>query len=329
MKKAIAIIVGLVILAVLLLFSMTYTLSYNEVGIRSRFGKIDEDSIIRDSGLHFRLPFFADSVQKFDTRIQLLSSPMDNFQTKDGQQIVVQAFLLWKVDTEGNGPLDFYQSFTSVDGARGVLGPKFRDAVSTLSQYRFDELLGPESKLEEAEAAILARMNEMTAEGVEPVFAGVSRVVLKDKTSQAVIRRMKARRDTLAENERARGIAEAQRIASESQTTADKILAFASQRAQEIRTRGEEQAAKYLQQMSQDESLAIFLIWLDALEQALAQNTTVILETDFAPWHLMNIQTPDEDNPIPQPLQRMDDDASSLEDSGTTTTSSAAGSSSP
>ena len=306
MKKTVAIVVGVVILAVLLLFSMTYTISFNEVGIRSRFGKIDEMSIVREPGLHFRLPFFADSVDTFDTRVQLLESPLDNLQTKDGQQIVVKAFMLWKIDTDGNGPLDFYQSYPSIREANLILSTQFRDAVSTLSQYNFEELIGVDNSLEEAEQSILDRMDTVTAEGIKPLYAGVSRIILKEKTSQAVISRMKARRDTLAENERAKGVAEAQRITSQAQTTADKILAFASQRAQEIRGRGEEQAAGYLQQMSRDENLAIFLIWLDALEQALAQNTTVILETDFAPWHLMNMDSPGEGSVIPQPEKKIE-----------------------
>ncbi|MEE3001263.1 MAG: SPFH domain-containing protein [Planctomycetota bacterium] len=306
MKKTVAIVVGAVILAVLLLFSMTYTISFNEVGIRSRFGKIDEMSIVREPGLHFRLPFFADSVDTFDTRVQLLESPLDNLQTKDGQQIVVKAFMLWKINTDGNGPLDFYQSYPSIREANLILSTQFRDAVSTLSQYNFEELIGVDNSLEEAEQSILDRMDTVTAEGIQPLYAGVSRIILKEKTSQAVISRMKARRDTLAENERAKGVAEAQRITSQAQTTADKILAFASQRAQEIRGRGEEQAAGYLQQMSRDENLAIFLIWLDALEQALAQNTTVILETDFAPWHLMNMDSPGEGSVIPQPEKKIE-----------------------
>ena len=62
MKKATAIIVGLVILGVLILFSMTFAVAYNQVAIRSTFGKVDQGSIIREPGLHFRLPFFADSV---------------------------------------------------------------------------------------------------------------------------------------------------------------------------------------------------------------------------------------------------------------------------
>jgi membrane protease subunit HflC len=307
MKKFVAIIVGLIILAVLLLFSISYKISYSEVGIRSRFGKIDESSIIREPGLHFRLPFFADSVETFDTRVQLIETPMDNLQTKDGQQIVARAFLLWKVDEEGQGPLEFYESFSSVNEAMPVLATKFRDALSVLSQYDFDQLLGKDSQLDQAESLILDRMKSVSSEGVKPMYAGVSQIILKEKTSQAVIARMKARRDTLAENERDRGAAEALRITSEAQTSADKILAFASQRAQEIRARGEGQAAEYLQQMSRDEDLAIFLIWLDALEQALAQNTTVILETDFAPWHLMNMDSPSDDvGLIPQPSKRLE-----------------------
>ncbi|MBM43662.1 MAG: hypothetical protein CMJ36_01425 [Phycisphaerae bacterium] len=306
MKKTVAIVVGAVILVVLLVFSMTYSISFNEVGIRTRFGKIDETSIVREPGLHFRLPFFADSVDTFDTRVQLLESPLDNLQTKDGQQIVVKAFMLWKIDTEGNGPLAFYQSYPSIREANQILSTQFRDAVSTLSQYDFEELIGVENILDEAEQSILDRMDSVTNEGIKPLYTGVSRIILKEKTSQAVISRMKARRDTLAENERAKGVAEAQRITSQAQTTADKILAFASQRAQEIRARGEEQAAAYLQQMSQDENLAIFLIWLDALEQALAQNTTVILETDFAPWHLMNMDSPGEGSMIPQPDKKIE-----------------------
>ena len=70
--------------------------------------------------------------------------------------------------------------------------------------------------------------------------------------------------------------------------------------------------------MSRDEDLAIFLIWLDALEQALAQNTTVILETDFAPWHLMNMDSPSDDvGLIPQPNKRLEGDGSDRTAGGT------------
>jgi membrane protease subunit HflC len=138
-------------------------------------------------------------------------------------------------------------------------------------------------------------------QGVKPVSAGISRILLREKTSQQVLDRMQARRDTLAENERARGKAEADRINSEARTISSKIEAFARQRAQEIQTSADERSARYLTEMSEDEELAIFLIWIDTLEKALSKNTTVILDTDFAPWHLMKSDAPVGELTIPKP----------------------------
>ncbi|MCP4759064.1 MAG: hypothetical protein GY894_11040 [Planctomycetes bacterium] len=287
MKKAAAIIVGLVILGVLAIFSMTFTVSFNQVAVQSRFGKVDESSIVREPGLHFRLPFFADSVHHFDTRIQILESPLENIQTVDGQQIVVRGFLLWRVEEEGNGPLAFYQSFADLAAARDTLRTQFRDAMTSLSEYKFDDLLGKDSKLSEAEDGILKRMSASAAEGIHPVTVGVSRIAFKESTTSEVVRRMQARRDTLADSERARGSAEAERIRSHSSGVAEKILAFAAQRAQEIRAEGEELGARYLAEMGEDEQLAIFLLWIDALERSLSDNTTYVIDTADAPWHLL------------------------------------------
>ena len=287
MKKASAIIIGLVILGILAIFSMTFTVAYNEVAIQSRFGKVDEDSIVRESGLHFRLPFFADSVYLYDTRLQILESPLENVQTADGQQIVVRGFLLWRVQRAGNGPLAFYQSFADLAAARETLRNQFRDALTSLSQFEFNELLGKDSRLADAEKAVLGRMASVSSEGIEPVTVGLSRIAFKESTTSEVVRRMQARRDTLADSERARGTAEAERIRSNASGVAEKILAFASQRAQEIRTEGEELAARYLAEMGEDEELAVFLLWLDALEKSLSQNTTYVIDTAVEPWHLL------------------------------------------
>ena len=76
MKKSIAITVGLIVVAVLAIFSTTFSVAYNEIAIRSRFGKVDESSIVREPGLHFRLPFFADAIHPIDTRMQVVESPL-------------------------------------------------------------------------------------------------------------------------------------------------------------------------------------------------------------------------------------------------------------
>lgn len=301
MKRPIAIFSGIALLLILLLFSMTYTVSFHEVGIRSRFGQTSVDSIVRDAGLHFRLPFFADTVTLLDTRMKIHQSPLELLQTADGQQIVVKAYLLWQVDSDGAAPLNFFRSHGSAEGAKGSIDGQFRDALSVLSSYSFDELTGATNKLSAAEASILDRLTTLKTSGIVPVSVGINRLLLPPKTTTAVLNRMQARRETLAEQRRAKGMADAEAIRAEARAKHDKIMAFASQRAEDIRAEGEAQAAEYLQQMGEDEELAIFLAWLDALETSLSQNTTLVLESNVAPWHLMNLDSETQVGEIPQP----------------------------
>ena len=304
MKRFLIIGVGIAIFVVLLLFSMTYTVSYHQIGILSRFGQTDTDSIVSKPGLHFRLPFFADSLTLLDTRTQVRQSPLEMLQTKDGQQIVVKAFLLWSVDTEGEGPLKFYRSYASVDAAQLTIDSQFRDAISVLSSFSFENLTGAHNQLAQAEDAILDRISSLKSSGITPLAVGINRLILPPKTTTAVLQRMQARRDTLAEQLRAKGKADAEAIRAAARAKRDKINAFASQRAEDIRAEGEAQAATYLKQMGEHEELAIFLAWLDAVKIALSQNTTLVLETNIAPWHLMDLHTDTDDQGIPQPTSK-------------------------
>ena len=271
MRRPIVIVAGIALLFILVMFSMTYTVSFHEVGIKSRFGQTSDNSIVRESGLHFRLPFFADSVTLLDTRLKIYQSPMEMMQTEDGQQIVVKAFLLWQINKEGTGPLDFYRSYSSTEAARNTIDGQFKDALSALSSYSFDSLTGATNTLRDAEAKILARLGSLKSTGVVPVSVGINRLLLPPKTTTAVLQRMQARRDTLAEQRRSKGMADAAAIRAEATAKHDKIMAFAAQRAEDIRAEGEIQAAEYLQKMSQEEDLAIFLAWLDAIKTSLSK----------------------------------------------------------
>lgn len=304
MNKAIALGVGLLLVVLLLLFSTTYTVKFNEVAIKATFGRTGEQSVIREPGLHFQWPVFIDKVTKLDTRLQLVESPHEEITTADGLQIVVRAYLLWKIRPEGERR--FFEKNSSIEGATKNLPGQFRTAFTgTLSQYNFSDLVGPASRLPAAEDAIKRALTETLVDlGIEPVAVGISQVMLPAKTSRAVLQRMQATRNVRAEAERYKGNAEAERIQSEAKTMADKIRAFATQRAEEIRALGEVQAAKYLEQMSEDqesEDLAVFLVWLNALERALGDNTTVILPTYLEPFHLLNPKDSTTRGSIPQP----------------------------
>jgi regulator of protease activity HflC (stomatin/prohibitin superfamily) len=302
MSKPIAIVVGLLLLALLTLFSATYTVNFHQVVIKSRFGQLHgQDSIVREPGLKFRLPFFADRTPALDTRLQLIEPPLETIPTSDGQQVVVKAFLMWRVDTEGLGPLDFFKTYTDTQQASPRLTDRFVTSLSVLSQYSFDELVGGD-KLAQAEQAVLVNMQGATVdEGVVPVMVGISQMLMPPKTTSGVLSRMKATQTRRSELERFKGTARAREIESGAGAMADKILAFTEQRAAEIRATGDERAAEFLREMSEDEDLAILLVWLEALREALAEQTTVIIPANIAPFHLMNLASETDERGLPQP----------------------------
>jgi hypothetical protein len=55
--------------------------------------------VVAEPGLHLKAPFFIDQVTRLDTRQQLIESPLETVLTRDGQQVLVQAFMTWRIDT--------------------------------------------------------------------------------------------------------------------------------------------------------------------------------------------------------------------------------------
>jgi len=308
MNKLLSIVFGLLLLAVLLLFSMTYTVSFHEVAIKTTFGRTGEDSVVTEPGLKFKLPIFADKITKYDTRLQLLETPEMQIQTADDLQLVVRAYMLWKVNTDSTqGPLQFFNNYSTIADANESLEDLFRSEVkNSTSRFSFNDLLGAESKLGEAEENIRAAMQPVYDKGVMPVTIGISRVLLPAKTTTAVMGRMSQARQNLSDAERTRGNSEAVSIEADAKAKKEKILAFANLRAADIRRAGNVQAARYLETMGEDPELAIFLTWLDALELSLSQNTTVVLPTTIEPFHLMNLDATLDEGFIPQPATKLD-----------------------
>ncbi len=300
MTKGIAVAVGLLLAALLLLFMSTYTVRFHEVAVKTRYGRTSARNIETDPGLHFRFPI-ADHVVKLDTRLRIVETPHVSAPTADQQQVVVQPFLMWRVDTEN--ALRFAESFDSVEAADERLPDHLRTAViAALGRYGFDDLIGPRSRLPEAEAEIrkqLAFLEESL--GVEPLVVGLSQVLLPAKATTAVLARMEAVQTFLAEGERARGESEASAIRGEANTVADKLEAFAQQQAAEIRAETDEQVRAYLAELRQDERLAIFLHSLETLRQSLRQYVTIFLTDRNSPMHLMNVGRLFEARDIPEP----------------------------
>ena len=305
MNKTIAIFIGLLIVLILVGFNTTYSVNYHEVAIKTRFGKPVQ--VVREPGLHFKAPFFIDQITKLDTRKQLIESPLETVLTKDGQQVLVKAFMLWQIDdaesadASASPVLDFFNSYESIDRASSDLGQQLQGALRLMGSVNFSELIGKESNISLVEADILKDMQASAKNGVEPVTLGISRIVLPESTSISVLRRMASVQSSLAQAERVRGSSEAENLESQARTQADTIRNFASQWASKIESEGNEQADRFYQEMQKEAELTILLAWRDTLRASLTGNTTFITDTTRAPFHLLDLGADTNANGIPLP----------------------------
>jgi len=299
MTRPLTIAIGALLVLVLVLFNVTYTVNFHELAVKTRFGQ--PAGVVRDPGLHLKMPFFIDQVNRLDTRLQFVESPLETVLTREGQQVVLQAYLQWRISSGDDGAMRFFTAYGTLDDAGRQLEQRLQGALRAVGRYSFDELIGPESKLAEAERSILDDLRAGDLAGIEPVFVGLSQVLLPPKTTNAVLSRMAEVQNTLAKLEEARGNSEAEALKSQAASQADTIRSFAEQWAAQIEAQGNEEATRYYEEMKKQADLAIFLAWLDTLKSGLSGGTTFITDTSRAPFHLLDLASPVAPSGIPQP----------------------------
>jgi membrane protease subunit HflC len=299
MTRTLTIAIGLLLVLVLVLFNTTYTVNFHELAVKTRFGQ--PAGVVRDPGLHLKAPFFIDQVTRLDTRLQFVESPLETVLTQGGEQVVLQAYLQWRIAAGDEAAMRFFTAYGTLEDAGRQLEQRLQGALRVVGRYPFDQLVGAGSKLADAERAILEDLKSGDLAGIEPVFVGISQVLLPPKTTNAVLGRMAEVQNTLAKLEEARGNSEAEALKSQAASQADAIRSFAEQWAAQIEAQGNEEATRYYEEMKKQADLAIFLAWLDTLKSGLSGSTTFITDTSRAPFHLLDLAAPTSASGIPQP----------------------------
>ncbi|GAB4555368.1 MAG: protease modulator HflC [Phycisphaerales bacterium] len=297
MPRALLIIIAVLIVIGFGLFASSYTVRFTENAVVTNFGQADEDSVVEAPGLKWKLPSPLSTVTKYDKRARFLEPAPETFSTADQSQLVVQAFITWRVDD----PLTFYKRHRGEAGsstsehyrvAENNLRSILRSALSEISGFRRDELFaaGPgRSKLGELETAIKRRMTNPTDAGVEGVGAygiaidlvGITSIELPQSVTEQVFTLMVAGREKITNETRSEGEATASLIRSEARSSADRILEFARLRAGDLVVKGEREAAGFLKEQNTYPELAVFLQQLKLLEENIGRRTTLVLPTTF------------------------------------------------
>ena len=291
-KRLVTIGITLIVFMTFLLFMSTFTVRFSERAVVTTFDKASENSVVEEAGLGFKWPYPIQSVKVYDTRARLLQLRSETQQTADDRQLIIEAFVTWRV----TDPLVFYQRFSGSGAeerehyraAENTLENLLRSAMSEVGRYRLGDLFSAdgESQIGELEDRILARLIggsdssfQLDEYGIEASAVGINQVVLPEETTQQVFQRMKASRERLAAEASSQGKSLADTIRFEAEAAAQRIRAFAQRRAEQIRVQGDTEAARWQAQLAEEPRLAVFDAQLQFLRELYAKRTTIVLPT--------------------------------------------------
>jgi membrane protease subunit HflC len=197
--------------------------------------------VLIEPGLKVKAPFI-DSVNVYDTRLQLLEPPPEQMILGDQKRLEVQPYTRFRIVD----PLRFYQALRTFDQARAQLSQLVSSSVrrnlgqapllTLLTQQRGDIVDVIKNEVEAKAAAL----------GVEIDEVRFHRADLPFETSQAIYDRMKSERQREAKELRAQGAEWAQQIQSRADRDRTILLSEAQRAATISRGEGDAQANRVL-----------------------------------------------------------------------------------
>src|SRR5580698_1159906 len=264
-----------------------------EAGVITRFG--NPVRVVTEPGLAWKLPAPFESTILIDLRLRTTSTGLQDVGTRDGLRVLVQSYVAWQVPDDPDHVRQFLRSVRNqpdeaarqlrsfVSAALHITSSNFdlTDLVNTdASKVRLD---GFEQQLHDQ---VAARMLQVY--GIEIRQVGVERMTLPDETLGATVARMRAERETVAAERTAEGLRQAAAIRADADRDAREVVAQAREQAARTEADAQQAAARiYAKAYETDPGLYNTLRSLDALNQVIGRNTSLVLRTDAAPFRIL------------------------------------------
>ena len=283
---------GFIVAAFFLVAIFSFQINETETAIVTTFGTPSEKPI--EPGLHMRWPYPIQEVYRFDRRVRCFSGTIgkdgQETSTRDNQNIIVSIFINYRiVDAQ-----KFYSSLVTIPKGEAQLNTWMRGVtLEVFGRYNFGQLVNVDPqkmRLTEIQDKILKKLQKQTkSSGIEVSFVGINSLNIPESISKSVFDRMIKERKVEAEKFLAEGKSEAQKIRTATNRKRDDELAKATAKAKEIRAQGDANAAKYYVTYKKSPELAAFLRKLDSLRTIMKSKTTLILDTNSAPFDVFKM----------------------------------------
>lgn len=286
LQVTVRILIALVVVAILGFAMGSFQVASNEAVVLTRLGS--PVRTLTEPGLYARWPAPIDAVHRFDTRLNFMDTRLSEALTQDKRNVILPVFIVWKVAD----PLKFLQALGTVSAAPAKLDSLATSARNALlGRTDFAELVSTDpAKLKlaalEQQLTETLRPQALAAFGIAVEQVGFKRIALPEANTLYVFERMRAERGQYAARYRAEGRREAEELRAKTDAEKTVLMASAQKYAEETRGRAEADAARiYAEAHAKDPQFYRFVRELEALRKTARENTTLILDTDTAPFN--------------------------------------------
>ena len=204
-----------------------------EQAIVFQFREVKETDV--RPGLHFKIPI-VNSVIKLPNRLLNLDKEAQRFLTVEKKDVLVDYFIKWRI-------ADIKQFYTSTGGdintANNLLEQRINSALRDQFGGRTVQQVVSGERTEILNIVTQNTSNMESELGIKVADVRTNRINLPDEVSSSVYARMRAERERVAKDFRARGSEAAERITANADREREVILATAYKDAETIRGEGD------------------------------------------------------------------------------------------
>ena len=270
----IGIIIGGALLALMLFASTLFIVDQRQVAVIFALGEIKE--VITEPGLKFKLPPPFQNVVFLDKRIQTLDSPETRpIFTAEKKSLVIDWLVKWRIAE----PKQFIRN-------NGVDLRNLETRLAPVVQATFNEVITRRTvrgvlavEREAVMQDVRKRLgDEAKAFGIEIVDVRIKRVDFVADITDSVYRRMESERKQVANELRATGAAEGEKIRADADRQREIIIAEAFRDAQKIKGEGDaKSSALYADAFGRDPQFAQFYRSLEAYRSTFRNKNDVMV----------------------------------------------------
>jgi membrane protease subunit HflC len=265
MRRVSLVAFAIALVAVLLLGMSVYTIDQRKAAIKFQLGEVID--VQTKPGLYFLVPFLQ-NVRLYDTRIQTMEArDPERYLTSENRNVLVDSFVKWRVD-------DVKLYYVSVRGdpiqAEARMAQTVNDALrAEFAKRTVHEVVSGER--DKIMSVVTRRVDEdLKRIGVHVEDVRLKRVDFVPEISSDVYRRMESERKRVANELRATGQAEGEKIKADADRQRQVIVAEAYRDAQRVKGEGDAQASRiYAEGFGKNPEFFSFYRSLEAYRQSL------------------------------------------------------------